>query len=92
MDSIEEHVGKAGSQLQQWAARLDELMAKAVEVGEDVKSDGHERIEALKVKHAAAQAKLTELEAAGSDKWETFKSDIETAMDEVETAFKKLKN
>lgn len=92
MASIQQDAEKVGSQLQRWGARLDELMAKAAVAGKNAKSDAREAIEALKVKHAAARAKLTELEVAGNDKWETFKDDAATAMDEVETAFEKLKN
>lgn len=92
MESIQDDVGKMGSQLQKWSARLDELLAKAVVAGENAKSEGRERIDALMAKHAAARTKLAELEAAGSEKWDTFKGDIASALDEVETAFEKLTN
>lgn len=92
MDSIQQDMEKMGSQLQKWGASIDELMAKATAAGENAKSDGLERIEALKVKHAAARAKLTELEAAGREKWESFKGGMASALGEVESAFAKLED
>lgn len=46
----------------------------------------------LRAKQALAQEKLDELEAAGGDKWDTFKAGVESAYNELETTFKKLGN
>jgi hypothetical protein len=79
-------------QLRQWGVKLDELVVHAEAAGEDAKSAGRKHIAALRSRHVAARAKLDELEAAGSEKWETFKDDIESAWGELETAFEKLRN
>lgn len=90
MGSVEDNVGRMETQLKQWGAKLDELIAKADEAGTAAKIDYRKRIDDLKAKHLAATAKLDELKVAGSEKWETFKSGIESAWGELETAFKKL--
>lgn len=41
---------------------------------------------------ADARGKLDEAKAAGADKWETFKSRLETSWKELEGAFHKLTN
>jgi hypothetical protein len=79
-------------QLRQWGTKLDELVAQAEAAGEDAKSDGRKHIATLRSRHQAARAKLDELEAAGSEKWEILKDGIESAWGELETAFEKLKN
>jgi hypothetical protein len=84
MESIQVNFGKLEAQ----------LVSKAEEGGEAAKDDSRTRIDALESRHQAAQAKLDglELEAAGAEKWDTFKLGIESAWHEIETAFKKLKN
>jgi peptidoglycan hydrolase CwlO-like protein len=92
METREAHVGKMETQLKQLGAKLDELVAKAGEAGTEAKSDYRKRIDDLKSKHQTAQSKLDELKVAGSEKWETFKTGVESAWNELEDAFKKLKS
>lgn len=92
METMEAHVGKMETKLKRWGAKLDKLVAKAEEAGTDAKNDHRKRIDDLKAKHQMAQAKLDELKTAGSEKWETFKAGVESAWNDLETAFKKLKN
>lgn len=90
MEKMEAHVGKMEAQLAQWGARLDELVASAKEAEPEAESDYHKRVDELKAKYHDAQAKLAEVRAAGSDKWETIKEGVESAWYELEIAFKKL--
>jgi IS5 family transposase len=92
MESIQTNIEKMDAQLEQWGAKLDELVAKAEAAGAEAKDHGREHIDELRAKHRAAKARLDELQAAGAEKWETFKDDIESAWHEVETGFKKLKS
>ena len=92
MDKMQAHVGKMETQLRQWGAKLDELVVKAEGAGTEAKADYRKRIDDLKAKHQVAQAKLDELKAAGSEKWETLKAGVESAWNELDVAFKKLKN
>ncbi len=92
MERTEEHVGKLETQLKQWGAKLDEFVAKADKAGTTARIDNRKRIDDLKAKVHAAQAKLDEVKAAGSEKWDTLKTGVESAWNELELAFKKLKN
>lgn len=92
MESTETHVGTMQAQLATWGAKLDELLAKAGEADAEAKVDYHERVEALKAKYQSAKAKLEQSKAAGSDKWETFKGDLEVVWKDLEVAFTELSN
>jgi chromosome segregation ATPase len=91
MKFARENIGKLESQLKDWEAKLDVLVAKAEVVRAEAKSDYREHIDELKTKHRLAKAKLEELKAEGNDKWDTLKSGVESAWNELENAFKKLK-
>jgi hypothetical protein len=92
METMETHVGKMEAQLQRLGAKLDELVAKADQAGAEAKVDYRKRVDALKAQHRAAQVKLEEAKTAGSEKWGTFKTGVESAWRELEAAFKELKN
>lgn len=84
------HIGKMESQLKHWGAKLDGLLAKADDTSAETKAEYRKSVGELKQKHQAAQAKLDELKAAGSEKWEVFKVGVDSAWRELEVAFKKL--
>jgi uncharacterized protein YjbJ (UPF0337 family) len=91
-DHAEDAVGRMETQLAHWGATLDGLVHKAEKAGSDVKADYHKRLDELKLKYQAAQKKLSDLRAAGHEKWDTFKADIEVVWKDLEAAFKKLAN
>lgn len=88
--SVKTQVGKMEEQLKLFGAKLDDLVTKAHDAGAEAKDDYRKTVAELKTKHQAAQAKLDELRAVGIDKWDAFKTGIEGAWSEFETAFKKL--
>jgi hypothetical protein len=92
MEKTQENVGKLESQLKQWGARLDEFVAKTDKAGTTARIDNRKRIDDLRAKCRAAQSKLDEVRTAGSNKWETLKTGVESAWSELEIAFKKLSN
>jgi peptidoglycan hydrolase CwlO-like protein len=92
MEKTQADVGKLETQLKQWGAKLDELVAKADRAGTTARIDNRKRIDDLKAKVQAAQSKLDEVKTAGREKWETLKTGVESAWAELELAFKKLKN
>lgn len=92
MEKMEGNVGRMETQLKHWGAKLDELVAKAEKAGAGMKIDHRKRIDDLKAKYQVAQSRLGELKAAGSEKWEVLKTGVESAWNELEAAFKKLKN
>jgi predicted translin family RNA/ssDNA-binding protein len=92
MESVEAHVGKMEAELRQWGVRLDNLLAMAEVAGTAVRLDRRQRLDDLKDKYDAAEAKLAELKAAGSSKWEVFQGGVETAWSELANAFTRLAN
>lgn len=92
MEKTEDNVGKLETQLKQWGAKLDELVAKTDRAGTTARIDNRKRIDDLKAKVQVAQSRLDEVRTAGSEKWETLKTGVESAWAEIEIAFKKLKN
>ena len=87
METTEANVAKMETQLKQWGAKLDDLVAKA---GTEAKKDYQRMIDELKDKYQIVQSRFDELKAAGSDKMATVKDGMESAWNEVEVAFKKL--
>lgn len=92
MENTQGHVGKMETQLKEWGARLDRIVAKTEKAGAAVNLERRKCVDELKAKYQAAQAKFGELKAAGSEKWDTLKTGVETAWSDLEAAFKKLKN
>ncbi|MGB8297814.1 MAG: coiled coil domain-containing protein [Polyangia bacterium] len=92
MENTPAHVGKMEEQLKHWGAKLDHLVAKVEKAGSDVNSERRKRVDDLKAKYQAAQAKLSEVKAAGGEKWATLKGGVESAWSELEAAFRKMKN
>jgi len=92
MEDAQVQIGKMEKQLQKWGAKLDELAAKAEAAGAEARADERRLIADLRAKQERVQAKLHELKAAGDDKWDAFKAGVESAYDELEGAFKKLKH
>lgn len=92
METVEAHVGKMEAELTRWGVKVDELYAKADAAGTGAKIDYRNRLDELKAKYEAVQARFGELKAAGHDKWQNFEVDIDTAWSELEDAYKKLKS
>ena len=90
MKTVQAHVGEMEAQLARWGARLDGLVAKTDAAGTSANTAYRALIDDVKGKYQAAQSKLAELQAAGSDRWETYQSGLESAWNELETAFKRV--
>jgi len=92
MEHTQEHLGKMEAQLKHWGARLDHIVAQAEKAGTTVNAERRQCVNDLKAKYQTAQSKFGELKAAGSEKWEIFKTGVEAAWSDLESAFKKHKN
>jgi len=92
MEPVEVRVGELEAELEQWGTRLDKLLAKAEVAGAAARVDYRQRLEDLKEKYDAADAKLAEVKAAGSSKWAAFQGGVETAWSELANAFTRLAN
>ena len=91
MDTVGQEVGKIETRLRQLGTRLDRLVAKADEAGTEAKTEYRKQIDHIKDKHAVVQSKLSAFRAANGQKWDDFKSGVETAWHDLENAFKSLK-
>jgi hypothetical protein len=87
---VDKNLSKLESQLKLWAAKFDEVVAKANVAGQQAKVDSRKQLDELKSKLQVAQSKLDEAKAAGAEKWETLKQGLERSWQELEGAFKKL--
>ena len=92
MESVEGHVGKMEAELRQLGSRLDNLLAMADMVGTGTRIDYRQRLDEAREKYDAAEAKLAELKAAGSGKWEIFRGGVEDAWSALARAFTRLAN
>ena len=90
MQIVETNVGKMEAQLRNWGVKIDKVVAKAAAAGSEVKTDYHKGVEDLKAKYKVAQSKFADAKAAGSAKWEIFRTGLESAWSDLESAFKKL--
>jgi hypothetical protein len=87
MENTQAQVGKMETRLKQWGARLDQIVAKTEKAGAQVSVERRKCVDELKAKYQAAQSRFGELKAAGSEKWDTFTTGVETAWSDLEAAF-----
>ena len=92
MEPVESHLGKLETQLKTWGARLEEMVARVEAARTQASGDYRKRLDELRAKYKVAETRFGELRKAGSGKWETFQGGIESAWNDLETAFKKLAN
>ena len=64
MEKTQENLGKLETQLKQWGARLDELVAKADRAGTTARIDNRRRIDDLNAKVQAARSALARYHSA----------------------------
>ena len=91
MDTVGQEVGKIETRLRQLGMKLDRLVAKADEAGAEVKLDYRKQIDHIKDKHAVVQGKLDAFRAASGEKWDHFKGGVRIAWNDLDDAFKALK-
>lgn len=77
---------KLEAKLDQWAAEIDKLQAKAAEAGADARVEYQRQVDELRDKQKDARAKLDELDDAGGDAWEDLKGGIEKAWEDLGSA------
>ena len=92
MQIVAANVARMEADLRSWGAKLRGLRLQCHAAGSEPNLGYQARLDDMDAKCDAAEAKLDELKAAGSTKWETFRKDLETAWSEVEAAFRRLAN
>jgi hypothetical protein len=82
---------KMETQLKEWSAKIDQLMAKVEHVSADLRLKYQKQIDALREKQAAARHKLDELKVTGESAWEEVKEGTERVWQELKEAFEKAR-
>jgi hypothetical protein len=78
---------KIEAQLKEWQIGIEKLKVKAEKATADTKIDYQKTLDQLAAQQAVAQEKLDELKASSADNWETLKSEMDQAMDKLQTDF-----
>jgi hypothetical protein len=73
-------------------AKIEQLKAKAAELGEDAKVEFQKAIVELEAMKDKAKKKLDALKKAGSEAWQDAKPALNEAMDNLKDAFEKAKS
>lgn len=86
------NVAKIEAQLKSWSTQLDDLVAGNLAAGGQTNDAYRLRIDSLRARHGAVQAKLDEFNgAAGSGgPWGTFRASIADDWTALEAGFKDL--
>jgi Zn-dependent M32 family carboxypeptidase len=90
MTMREAYEKKLQAQLDEWAAEIKKLKAKADKAGADAKLEYHKQIEDLRALQERAKAKFAALKETGDDAWEDLKGGIEKAFDTMNKALKSV--
>ena len=92
MSSREEYVRRMQAKLEEWNSDIDFLTARASEASVDVRREFNEQIASLKVKQAAAQQKIEELQKEGGSAWEDLKAGADLAWTAIGEAIDSAKS
>lgn len=87
MEERKAYEDRFAAQLKEWKVQLVQLKAKAEKATAELKIKYYCIIDDLQNKYDTARAKLTELKAAGDEKWNDTKTGAENAWDDVRIAF-----
>jgi chromosome segregation ATPase len=95
MENKEAYKDKLEAQMREWSAKIDLLKARADQAEAEAKIEYNKRIEDLRQKKEALQAKLSELQDASDAAWKDIKAGTEKAAadlkDAVQSALSKFK-
>lgn len=90
MSKKDAYVAKAQAKIDEQAANLNKLKAKAKGEVADKKIETHKRIEKLETKLDSAKSRLEEISDSAEDKWEDLTDRFEELTDDLGSAFKKF--
>ena len=95
MENKEAYRKKLEAQMREWSAKIDLLKARADQAEAESKIEYSDRIEDLRQRKEALQAKLRELQNASDAAWKDIKVGTERAAadlrDALQSAFSKFK-
>ena len=84
-------VMKIETRLRQLGTKLDRLAALEAEMAADSQLEYRQQIDHIKDRHTAVRVKLQTFKDAGGQKWEDFKGSVELAWQDLERAFKGIR-
>lgn len=76
-------------QLNEYGKKIDQLEAKAEELGGDVKAKAEQQLTDLRQKRDEVSEKLKELGSSSGNAWDQLKSGIDAAMGDLANAYNK---
>lgn len=76
--------------LNEYGEKIDQLEAKAEELGGDVKAKAEQQLTELRQKRDEVSEKLKELGSSSGNAWDQLKSGIDAAMKDLGSAYKKI--
>lgn len=89
--TVGQEIKKIETRLRQLGTRLLRLEALGAEAIGSQPDEYRKQIENAKDKHTAAREKLQEFKDAGGQKWASFKGSVELAWQDLEQAFRALR-
>ena len=91
MSKKDAYVKMIKAQLDEWSAEIDVLQARAQKAEADFQLEYQEQIDQARSLRESLQQRLSELQEAGGQAWREFKSNVESARDELQSALNKAK-
>ena len=88
---MEAAVEKMEAQLKRWRVKIDNLAAKTQTAGVQAGFDALMYVDELKALHAIAQSKFDKFRKAGDTERGRLKTEMKSAWNELDAAFKKPK-
>ncbi len=79
MNSKDAYAKKTEAQMDEWAAEVKKLRAKAEQADADARIKMNEEIDKIQARQALASEKLEDLKASGEDAWEDIKLGLDQA-------------
>ena len=86
MTVTERKIKKMEGQIKDWGSKIESLIVKAETTAEHVRADCRRNARELRAQWFDAQARLERFKAAGSETWDAFRTGIEGAWMDLETA------
>ena len=84
------YLDQKAAQLKEWSAKVDVLKARVTQGTAGIRIEFHNQIESWQQKEPLLRQKIEELRSAGTDTFESVKSKVQHAWDEVSTLVESL--
>lgn len=82
----EEYTQKMQAQVKELSAKIEQWQAKADQAEAHAKMEYQKHLEALREKEAVLRAKVQEAQQSKDEAWETLKSGVDRAWNDLKTA------